>query len=256
MSLDSLQCKTSLYKKGQRSLCSGLPVLLSYSSLSHFEDFSPSFCLLYSVLPLLPCSVAVSALPSGPPASFPAPSIGMFSPPQAPREVVLLPGTFPLNSFGCLCISEFAHGLGVQCLQLHPLWRVCKKPQCPSSVQKGPCCLLFIIFGLCPHQPSHGLTSSACSGFSGWMKHPPKENPGTCAHACIHTRVQCYPAAALALCAGSRIPFIAEFPFSCCPEGASSSCVSGQGSSIPHQLRGKNSIYCMYRKWPVHSLVD
>lgn len=79
------------------------------------------------------------------------------------------------------------------------------------------------------------------------MKHPPKENPGTCTHACVHTRVQCYPAAALALCAGSRISFIAEFPFPCCPEGASSSLVSGRGSSIPHQLGGKNSMYCMCR---------
>lgn len=109
-------------------------------------------------------SRCISALPSGPPASFPAPSISMFSPLQAPREVLLLPGTFPFNSFGCLCISEFTHGLGVQPAATSPAFLsllmaledsscsyipyegLAKSPSVPGLFRRDPAafCLLFL----------------------------------------------------------------------------------------------------------------
>lgn len=93
-------------------------------------------------------------------------------------------------------------------------------------------CLLFLAAGQA--SPAHGLTGSAYSGCSGWMKDPPEENLGTggavCLRVCMRARVRRYPAAALAPCAGSCILFIAKFPFSCYPEGASGSCISGQSS--------------------------
>lgn len=93
-------------------------------------------------------------------------------------------------------------------------------------------CLLLLAFGQA--SPASGLTGNACSGCSSWMKAPPEETLGTggavCLHVCVRTRVHYYPAAALAPSAGSHIPFIAKFPFSCYPEGASGSCVSSRRS--------------------------
>lgn len=151
----------------------------------------------------------------------------MFSPPQAPRRV-LIPCTFSFNSFGYLGISEFTHSPGGRCLQLHPLQRVCKKPQYPGSVQQGPHCILFIILGLAPHGFSYRLTDSACCGYISWMKHSPEKTQGR-AHlpVCIHAHH--WQAEALAGCTGFCISFIAEFPAPCYPEWSFSSHVSNQG---------------------------
>jgi len=85
---------------------------------------------------------------------------------------------FSFNSFGYLGISEFTHSPEGRCLQLNPLQRACKKLQCPRSVQQGPHCVLFIIFGLFPCRSSCRLTDSACCGYVGWMKHPPGKTQG------------------------------------------------------------------------------
>lgn len=114
-----------------------------------------------------------------------------------------------------------------------------KSTSVPGLLRGDPAdfCLLFLAVGQA--SSARGLTGNACSGCSGSMKDPPEENLGTggavCLRVCVRTRVRRYPAAALAPCAGSCILFIAKFPFSCYPEGASGSSVSGRSSleSLP-----------------------
>lgn len=181
----------------------------------------------------------------------------MFSPPQASRKV-LFPCTFSFNSFGYLGFSEFTHSPGGRCLQLHPLQRVCKKPQCPRSVQQGPRCILFIIHGLAPHGFSCRLTDGACCGYAGWMKHSPRKTQGR-AHLPVCTRSSLtsrspgwlYKLLHPFYCwiSSSLVPWmVVQFP--CIPSG-----IPEITSILPCYLSssgGKSA----HSEWAVHSLID
>lgn len=164
--------------------------------------------------------------------SLPALSISTFSPPQGPRELLPLPA-FLIPPAAPAFANLLKARKDSDCSYV-PDEEPAKSTSVPGRLSGDPAdsCLLLLAFGQA--SPGSGLTGSACSCFSGWMKDPPEENLGTggavCLRVCVRTRVHRYPAAALAPRAGSHVPFMAKFPFSCNPEGASGSCVSGRSS--------------------------
>jgi len=108
-----------------------------------------------------------------------------------------------------------------------------KRASVPGLLSGDPADFRVLLLAVGQAGPAAGLTGSACSGRSGWVRTPLRKTWGLeeqCACGSVHTRVRRCPAAALVPRAGSRVPFIAKFPFSCYPEGASGSCVSGRSS--------------------------
>lgn len=215
----------------RRAPCASLLFLV----IPFLQGLRSPFCPLYNVLPLLPCSANVTlfVLPQTPhTSSLPVLSISTFFPPQAPRELLLFP-EFLIPSAAPAFVNLLKAQEDSDCSYV-PSEEPAKSTSVPGRLGGDPAEFCLLLLALGQASPGSGLTGHACSGCSSWMKDPPEEKLGTggavCLRACVRTRVHHYPAAALAPCAGSRIPFIAKFPFSCNPEGASGSCVSGWSS--------------------------